>query len=144
MTDSPLPPAAATGASLMIIDDDPQVAPALMALFEYHGFVVGAFSDGRKALKHLKEHAVELVILDIFIPDFDGFELMAECQQLNPRPRIVAMTGGMPAMLTVAQILGADGIISKPFLPSQLLQVVNRWGGAINSHEAFRAFQMKL
>lgn len=109
---------------LMIVDDNEETGSGLAAFFGHHGFHALAFADGRRALEHLRGEPVDLVIIDLFMPEIDGFELMRELQPFKPRPRVLAMSGGAPHILRVARILGADDVISKPIETGCLLQLV--------------------
>lgn len=110
---------------LMIVDDDPQIGPVLEMFFNHHGFVARAFANGRQALDYAQREPVDLVIVDLFLPEIDGFEVMRELRNLTPRPRVLAMTGDTSHMLKVAHVLGAEGLILKPLEPDRLLERVN-------------------
>jgi CheY-like chemotaxis protein len=121
-------PAAPAGASILVVDDNEQIGEMLVELLQRHGFNVRVAHNGRRALAHLALQPADLVITDIFMPDCDGLELLRQLQQLKPRPRVVAMSGGkdtlMPDILKIARLMGAEGAIKKPFETAQLLQLV--------------------
>jgi CheY-like chemotaxis protein len=125
-TPAPVPP---TGARLLIVDDNAQLGAALVELFGRHGYTAVAVRNGRKALEHMAQQPVDLVITDIFMPDCDGLELLRELHKFTPHPRVLAMTGSvnlvMPDMLHAARLLGAECTIRKPFESGQLLQLVS-------------------
>lgn len=110
---------------LMIVDDNPEISSVLEVFFKHHGFIARSFSRGRDALEHALREPVDLAVIDLFMPDIDGFELMGELRNLTPRPRVLAMTGGSSHMLKVAQVLGAEGLMLKPLEPDRLLERVN-------------------
>ena len=114
--------------SLLIVDDNVQIGASLVALFQRGGFLVTSVRSGRGALEYLLRHRVDIVITDIFMPNGDGLELLRELYRRKISPRVVAMTGGedtgMPDMLHVARLMGAERVIQKPFEPDKLLQLV--------------------
>jgi len=69
-----------------------------------------------------------LVITDLVMPEKEGIEVIMELQKQNPKPFIIAMSGGgklrSEAYLPTAKLLGADSIMQKPFLTSELLDSV--------------------
>jgi DNA-binding response OmpR family regulator len=125
MTISSQSAAVQSGGRLMIVDDNLEIGAVLEAFFNHHGFITHVFSEGRAALDHARREPVDLAIIDLFMPEIDGFELMRELRNITPRPRVLAMTGGTSHMLKVAQVLGAEGLILKPLEPERLLERVN-------------------
>lgn len=121
-------PAGNARATLLIVDDDAQLRGSLVALFRRFGLTVTAAPDGKAALDHLSNHAVGIVVTDIFMAECDGLEFLRMLRQINPRPKVVAMTGAehaaMPDLLRIATQLGADRTIRKPFQPEALLRLV--------------------
>ncbi len=126
-------PEGKTGVTLLIVDDDNQIGCSLVALFQRLGFNATTVSNGQSALNHLLKHTVHIVITDIFMPECDGLELLRMLRKIDPRPRVVAMTGAehaaMPDLLRLARQLGADRTIRKPFQPEAMLQLVEEMLG---------------
>lgn len=117
-------PASRPRASLVIVDDDESCGISLADYLRHHGYAAKVFTCGRQALRYLRNHAVDLVITDLYMPDFDGIELIRGCRSLNPRPRLLVMTGGMPDLLKAARFLGASGTLLKPVKPDRLLKTL--------------------
>ncbi len=130
---SPITPAGHAGARLLVVDDDPQIGAALVQLLRRHGYGADFARNGRIALAYLSHHQVDIVLSDIFMPDFDGLELLRALRRVSPRPRLVAMTGqdnpNLSDMLRVALQLGAERAIRKPFDPDQLLRLLGEMIG---------------
>src|SRR6185369_12084558 len=86
-------------------------------------------SDGGKALTILKDHPVEVVITDIYMPGVDGFEIIREIARTNAATAIIAMSGQWGKfgtnMTGVALALGADYLLAKPFNRVEALQAVS-------------------
>jgi DNA-binding NtrC family response regulator len=104
---------------VLVIDDDPQVRRAVRRLIEMEGHEVAEAENGKVALRQLANDPADLVITDIYMPEMDGIELLAQLRETLPEARLVAMSGGgvLPAyhMLGAAKALGAIAVIEKPF-----------------------------
>ncbi|MBI4001864.1 MAG: response regulator, partial [Nitrospira defluvii] len=79
-------------------------------------------------LKQLERQPVDLILLDMFMPDKDGLETIGELRRTHPGIRIIAMSGGgfkgTVDVLHVAKMLGARQTLAKPFTREQLLEAV--------------------
>jgi CheY-like chemotaxis protein len=110
---------------ILVVDDEPTVCGFLQAALEDAGYDVVTASDGR--LKGVDVSAVDLALVDIFMPERDGFELIQHLRRTQPRTPLVAMTGdpnyhGMEA-LDIVRRLGADAALSKPFAVKTVLSI---------------------
>lgn len=117
-------------ARILIIDDDEIIRVLLREILEEAGHEVEDAPDGRAGLRCFRKSAPDLVITDILMPEKDGVELIMELQDLNPRVRIVAMSGGGRGLdaafnLRMAQDFGARRVLVKPFTRSQAMEMVN-------------------
>ena len=114
--------------TILVIDDDRDLRETLKEALERAGYLVGAAADGRAGLKLLREHPVDLVITDIFMPEMDGIETILTMRALRPGLQIIAMSGGGSfdglEFLQAAHQLGAFCAIPKPFDFRSLLGVV--------------------
>ena len=78
------------GTRVLIVDDHPSFRASARTLLEAEGFeVVGEAETGDAALKAVQELRPELVLLDVQLPDFDGFEVAARLQELDDPPEVV-------------------------------------------------------
>ena len=78
------------GTRVLIVDDHPSFRASARTLLEAEGFVVvGEAETGDEALRAVKELQPDLVLLDVQLPDFDGFEVSARLQQLDDPPEVV-------------------------------------------------------
>jgi DNA-binding NtrC family response regulator len=115
-------------ASLLVIDDEPQVLSLLRKMLEQAGHTVHLAEDGRKGLKVLNDHDVDLVITDIFMPDVEGIELIRLLKREHPMVKIIAISGGGGLIgldcLPIARKLGADNALAKPFSPDDITRAV--------------------
>lgn len=115
-------------ATILIIDDQPEILRVLRRVLELHGHVVAEASDGRTALRHFAGRPADVVITDIYMPEMNGIEFIMRVKEAFPEARIVAMSGGgglaKEDVLGAAQRLGADAILQKPFTVEQVKETV--------------------
>lgn len=112
---------------ILIADDDPVTRAVARQLLESAGHVVTEAEDGDQALRSLAAAPADLLVLDMFMPNKDGLETIAEVRAKRPGTRILAITGGgsMPAgdLLDIAVKLGADDASPKPLGPAFMAKV---------------------
>jgi CheY-like chemotaxis protein len=117
--------------TVLIIDDEPDVLALLRSMLEPAGFNVVAAGNARAAVERMQAQRPDLILTDIYMPDGDGFELMAMLRRARSDVPLIAISGGSRDVgqqdpLTVATALGAAAVIAKPFKHSELLEIVNR------------------
>lgn len=121
--------------NILVVDDDPLLATSFQRYLADKGHKVFVAKDGRVAIQILAREVVEVVLLDIFMPDQDGIETLREIKRTFPEVRVAVMSGGGVRgrydFLQAAQKFGADSVAQKPITPSQLLAIVE--GGALPS-----------
>ena len=114
--------------SILIIDDDDSLRDSLRRTLHKQGYVIMEASDGGRGLRQLERQAVDLVLLDLFMPDKDGLETIGDLRRTHPGIKIIAMSGGgfegTVDVLHVAKMLGAGRTLTKPFTREQLLEAV--------------------
>ena len=101
----------------------------LFRSLEGSGHQVIAYGNGRVALDDLANHAADLVVTDIFMPEMEGLETIREVRALYPAMPIIAMSGISFAdrdYLEMAEKFGAVASLKKPFRPAQLTELVKR------------------
>jgi DNA-binding response OmpR family regulator len=76
----------------MVVDDESDVTIFYRITLEYYGFIVDTFNEPRKALLSLKSDYYDLVILDIKMPDMNGFELYKEMKEKDPAVKACFLT----------------------------------------------------
>ena len=128
--------------SVVIDDDDEKIVRLLQAYFEKEGFAVFTAYDGLAALTAVKEHAPDIVVLDLMLPELDGWEV---CRRLRQESEVAIL------MLTardeendrlVGLEMGADDYVAKPFSPREVVArakaILRRVGRAINKADILR------
>jgi CheY-like chemotaxis protein len=113
--------------SVLVVDDEPQVAWVLRFSLEHEGFRTYTASNGIEALEELRKHSPRVMVLDLMMPEMDGWTVMERIRKLplDERPRIVivsALTG--PEEKAKATALGADAFMPKPFDVEELIDVL--------------------
>jgi CheY-like chemotaxis protein len=115
-------------AKVLVLDDDASFRLLARAVLEPAGFEVLESGDVSHCFMQLREQAIDAVILDMVMPDRDGFEALRELKELFPEIRVVAVSGAAESelYLTVSAHLGADASLDKSKLGAlcPLLRVV--------------------
>jgi DNA-binding response OmpR family regulator len=108
----------------MIIDDDQNTVSLLKILFEMDGFEVVSFTDRKNILDDIRAAEPDLVLMDVFIFNQDGTELLKEMRSSTDLANVrVVMSSGMD--LTEKCIAaGADAFLLKPYTPEMLMNVI--------------------
>ncbi|MBI5315339.1 MAG: response regulator [Nitrospirae bacterium] len=114
--------------SILIIDDDDSLRDSLRRTLHREGYIIIEASEGGRGLKQLERQPVDLILLDMFMPDKDGLETIMELRRTHPGIRVIAMSGGgfkgTVDVLPVATKLGVRRTLSKPFTREQLLEAL--------------------
>lgn len=116
--------------NILCIEDEPEMIDLIRLILSRHGFNVQGANGGREGLKKISENSPDLVLLDLMMPDIDGWEVY---QQLKADEK----TSEIPVIVVTAKaqnidkVLGlhiakVDDYISKPFSPQALLESVQR------------------
>jgi FixJ family two-component response regulator len=110
---------------ICLVDDDESVRKSIVRLLESAGFKVQAFSEPGAFLRHLRMHSVPVAILDIWMDNMTGMELLAHLCARSPNTRCIFITGreDHAAEMTVMQA-GAFSFFVKPFDNKRFLQAV--------------------
>jgi CheY-like chemotaxis protein len=114
-------------AHVLVVDDRPDVLGFVSAELQSAGYAVQTAENGRQALERQREHAADVMLVDIFMPEMDGLETIDSVRAQFPGTRIVAMSSGARGMqdyLQVARDIGADATLHKPFGRDELLHVL--------------------
>ncbi len=110
------------------MDDDELLRGALRVVLEGAGYEVIEAGDGNAGLQLQREQAADVVLVDIFMPERDGLEVIKALQTETPRPKIIAVSGGGKTgqieVLRAAAAFGASRTLLKPFQPRELLTAI--------------------
>jgi len=116
-------------ATVLVIDDDPDVRAVIAELLTVGGHQVVLAANGDDGIEAQRRRAADIVLLDLFMPEKDGFETIDALAHVFPGLAIIAMSGGARGMdgsryLTTADVLGATRVLPKPFNGARLLEVI--------------------
>lgn len=107
-------------ASILIVDDEPGIVKFLCAGLEDTDFRTIIASSGKEAVSAVATHNPDLVLLDIGLPDMDGFEVISKIRGWSKIPIIVLSARGLEGDKIRALDLGADDYLTKPFSVGEL------------------------
>jgi len=110
---------------ILIVDDEPDTVTLLKHLFVNHGFDVAGAVSGKDALTKLPEVNPSLILLDIMMPEMDGWELYENLRALSNVPVIVVSAVSQTDSIVKALQIGADDYITKPFHTDEIVARVN-------------------
>ncbi len=106
---------------VMIIDDDERLAAMLGDYLKPRGILAESAPDARRGLAALAQGSFDAVVLDVMLPDMDGFEVCRRLRAASDIPVLMLTARGDPEDRVVGLELGADDYLPKPFEPRELL-----------------------
>ncbi len=108
-------------AKILVVDDEAAIADLVEICLKNEGYTVHKFYTGKEALSCVASTHLDLAILDVMLPDLDGFTLCQKIREEHLFP-ILMLTARVEDMDKIMGLtLGADDYITKPFLPQELL-----------------------
>ena len=134
-------PAATARTKVLVIDDDERLNALLTRYMDRFGFSVRSAIDPKAALRSLKLDPPDIVILDIMLPEMDGFAVCRKVRETSCVPIIMLTARGEVMDRIVGLELGADDYLAKPFEPRELvarMQAVLRRGQRHESADRLR------
>ncbi len=109
---------------VLVVDDEERMVRFIRLNLEHDGFqVVDAF-NGKQALEKLRDETPDLVLLDVMMPDLDGFEVLKMIREVSNVPVIMLTARGEEDDRVRGLELGADDYITKPFSPREMVSRV--------------------
>ncbi len=121
---------------ILVIEDDPAMSEYIGDILRRAGFQVDAAFNGVTGLEALRSTPPDLAILDIFMPEKDGLEVLVELRRTAPELKVLIVSGKQHLLsgssLALAEKLGANATLPKPFTPKELLNQVTQLAGIFN------------
>lgn len=114
---------------ILIIDDELDMVKVVTIRFEASGYEVISASNGQEGIDKSKRFKVDLILLDIIMPNMDGYEV---CRKLKTDPKtknipiVIFTAAGQQDLEKRCMALGPDAVIRKPFETAELLEIVNK------------------
>jgi two-component system alkaline phosphatase synthesis response regulator PhoP len=109
------------GEKILVVDDEANIIDLARMYLERDGFQVCEASDGAQALEEIKQQKPDLVVLDIMLPEIDGFEVCQRVRAESEVPIIMLTARDDDVDKIVGLELGADDYMTKPFNPRELV-----------------------
>jgi DNA-binding response OmpR family regulator len=118
---------------VLAVDDDPIILRLLQLNLELEGHEVVTAADGSAGLEAIRRERPEVVLLDVMMPNMDGFRVCAEVRadadpDVAATPIVFLSAKAQKADLRSGMDAGADAYITKPFDPLELVELVDRLG----------------
>ena len=107
--------------TILVVDDDPSIREVVRFALEKAGFSTIEASDGKQALEEFAEHAPQLIVLDILMPEFDGTEVCRRIRRTSDGPIIFLSSRDDEIDRVLGLELGGDDYVTKPFSPRELV-----------------------
>jgi two-component system OmpR family response regulator len=121
---------------ILIADDEEHIRDVVQYALERDGYQVDTAADGRVALERIEQGGIDLIVLDVLMPELDGLSLCRVVRQQGDVPIIFLSSRGEEADRIVGLELGGDDYVTKPFSPRELstrIKAVLRRASARNS-----------
>ena len=109
---------------VLMVDDEPRIIRFVRINLEMEGFRVIESSDGLDALNQVREKMPDLVLLDVMMPEMDGFETLRMIREISSVPVIMLTVRSSEEDKVRGLDLGADDYMTKPFSPRELVSRV--------------------
>ncbi len=113
------------GKNILVVDDDPHIREVICFALENAGMTPREVKNGKEALSHFNKHPPELVILDINMPEMDGFQFCKEIRKQSEVPILFLSSRDDEIDRVVGFEIGGDDYVSKPFSPRELVARVH-------------------
>jgi DNA-binding response OmpR family regulator len=122
---------------ILVIDDEERMVRFIRLNLEHDGFLVNDAFNGKQAIQRLRDATPDLILLDVMMPDLDGFEVLQMIREISNVPVIMLTAKGEEDDRVRGLELGADDYVTKPFSPRELVSrvkaVLRRTEGASGS-----------
>jgi DNA-binding response OmpR family regulator len=141
------------GSRMLVIDDDPDIIKLLTTILKPQGFVVYQACDGKEGLKNAYELHPDLIILDITMPNLDGWDVCARLREMTDVPILMLTARSAESDMLRGFSLGADDYLKKPFSKAELevrirallrRQKHNGTGNSVIDHYTDKALRIDL
>lgn len=109
--------------TILVVEDNTEIRDLLLEILEEENLTVSGVRNGADALAFVERESIDLIILDVLLPDVTGLAMIQQIRSRRSTTRILAMSGS-PAALKMTQDHGVDAILAKPFDVDELLEFV--------------------
>ncbi|MCM3337695.1 response regulator transcription factor [Paenibacillus sp. MER TA 81-3] len=109
------------GKTILIADDEPEIVALLRLFLEVEGYSVVEASNGKEALAYIQNISIDLAVIDIMMPELDGYQLIKLIRKDYKLPIIILSAKNQETDKILGLGIGADDFISKPFSSMEVL-----------------------
>lgn len=106
--------------SILVVDDEPRMIRFIRLNLEHDGYEVHEATSGQEALEQLRDRLPDIILLDVMMPELDGFETLEMIREISQVPVIMLTAKGDVEDRVKGLELGADDYMAKPFSPAEL------------------------
>ena len=106
---------------IVLVDDEEEILDLLTVYLKNENFIVEVFTEGGNAIRYIEENGADLVILDVMLPDTDGFSVCRRLREKYFFPIIMLTAKNEDSDVLNGLTLGADDYITKPFKPMEVV-----------------------
>ena len=107
--------------TLLIVDDEPRILDSVRMNLELEGYQVFEATNGQAALDEVRRRLPDLVVMDVMMPEMDGFEALRELRKFSAVPVVLLTVKADERDVIHGLELGADDYVAKPFSPGVLI-----------------------
>jgi two-component system response regulator AtoC len=113
--------------TILVVDDDINLCRILTDELSDVGYKTHFLTGGKEALDYLKDNKVDLVLLDLNMPEVDGFDVLQELKDKENKPKIIVLTAYADVKSAIESAkLGANDFLSKPYDFDELLITIRK------------------
>jgi DNA-binding response OmpR family regulator len=105
---------------VLVVDDEPHIRTVLRGYLEAEGFAVSEAADGEAAVRQVRQHPPDLVLLDVMLPGIDGLEVLRQVRKFSDVYVILVTARSEEIDKLVGLGVGADDYVTKPFSPREV------------------------
>jgi two-component system, OmpR family, response regulator len=142
-------PSKGGSAKVLVVDDESNITDLVATALRYEGFEVGVAHDGREALASVDQFRPDLIVLDVMLPDLDGFEVQRRLLDRGRPTPVVFLTARDATEDKVRGLtVGGDDYVTKPFsldeLVARIRSVLRRVQGALPAADRLRFADLEM
>ena len=112
--------------NILVIDDDPAMTELLKLLLQPTNSRVFAAHSGMDGIAQVRQHAPDIVLLDLMMPEMDGWQVCKEVRTFSTVPIVILSALDTPGLVAAALDAGADDYLIKPVPSSALIAHINK------------------
>jgi two-component system OmpR family response regulator len=136
-------------ARLLVVEDEPNIRELLATSLQFAGFEVVTAGDGRAGVRAAAEHDPDLIVLDVMLPDMDGFEVTRKLRESGRRAPIVFVTARDSVDDKIKGLtVGGDDYVTKPFsleeVVARIRAVLRRTRGEVDEGAVLRFEDLEI